>query len=116
LLAKIRRLDVLAQLYEEVIIPTSVWNELRAKPGGEVKQIRAMLKNRKFQLREATPRILKGLPLDLGVGEQEALALALELAADLVVLDDQEGDVLPRREACRSRGRLECLWRLGSGE
>ncbi|HAA90548.1 MAG: hypothetical protein XD63_1739 [Thermoanaerobacterales bacterium 50_218] len=91
LLAKINRLDLLAQLYSEVIIPVSVLKEMEAKPGEEVKQIQALLQSQKFQLRKASQRALNELPPDLGVGEQEAIALALEIEADLVILDDYLG-------------------------
>lgn len=96
LLAKIRRLDLLTQLYEEVIIPALVLDEVAVKPGNEVEQIQARVRSQKFQLRKATKRTLERLPGDLGFGEREAIALALETTADLVILDDQEG----RRVAC----------------
>lgn len=99
LLAKIHRLDLLTQLYEELIIPEFVLDEITAKPGIEVEQIQARVQGREFQLRRARKRILETLPGDLGLGEQEAIALALETTADLVILDDQHG-----RRVARQRG------------
>jgi hypothetical protein len=34
-LAKLDRLDLLAQLYREVMVPAAVWEEVAAKPGSE---------------------------------------------------------------------------------
>jgi len=79
-----------------VIIPALVLDEVAVKPGNEVEQIQARVQSQKFQLRRATKRTLEILPGDLGLGEQEASALALETTADLVILDDKQG----RRVAC----------------
>jgi predicted nucleic acid-binding protein len=98
-LAKIHRLDLLARLYEEVVIPVSVMEEVKAKPDQEMERIQALLQSQKFRLRKATEQALEGLPADLGSGEQEAIALALETEADLVKLDDQQG-----RRIARERG------------
>ena len=99
LLAKIRRLDLLAQLYDEVIIPESVLDEAGAKPDEEIAEIQTLLQGRKFQLRKAAKGILDMLPLDLGIGEREAIALALETEADFIILDDQQA-----RRVARGRG------------
>jgi predicted nucleic acid-binding protein len=50
LLAKIHQLDLLPRLYQEVVVPVSVLEEIRAKPGEEAGQIEAMLQNQEFQL------------------------------------------------------------------
>lgn len=99
LLAKIHRLELLAQLYDEVVIPASVLEEVEAKPGEEAEQVRALLQSRELLLQRGAKRTLDGLPLDLGAGEREAIALALEIAADLVILDDQQG-----RRVAREKG------------
>jgi len=101
LLSKIRRLEFLAQLYDEVVIPVSALEEVEAKPGEEAKQVQTLLQSQNFRLRKATKRTLDELPLDLGAGEREAIALALEIAADLVILDDQQGRRVAREKGCR---------------
>jgi predicted nucleic acid-binding protein len=50
LLAKIHRLDLLHQLYDEVIIPSAVLKELGAKPAEEAKQVWALLRDKKLHL------------------------------------------------------------------
>lgn len=106
LLAKIGRLDLLPQLYEEVVIPASVLHEIRAKRGTEARSIGALVRSHKFRLRRATRRALKALPADLGAGEREAIALAVELGADLVVLDDQQGRQVARETGLSVTGTI----------
>jgi len=91
LLAKIQRLDLLEQLYKEIFIPGSVLDEISAKPAEEATQIQAFLSRRVFQLHSIAKGILDGLSPELGAGEREAIALALDKKADLVILDDLQG-------------------------
>ena len=109
LLAKIHRLELLAQLYGEVIVPASVLEEMEAKPGNEVEQVRTLLQSRGFRLQRATERTLDEVPPDLGAGEREAIALALEVMADLVVLDDQQGRYVARERGLPVTGTVGIL-------
>jgi predicted nucleic acid-binding protein len=96
LLAKIGRLDTLIRLYREPMIPKSVEDELSAKPGQENNQVKAFLKEGKLQLRRVSENTLARIPVDLGRGEREAIALAIDAGADLVILDDQGGRLVAR--------------------
>jgi hypothetical protein len=98
LLAKIGRLDLLTQLYSDILVPASVLDELEAKPG-EIEKIQALIQGGDFQVQKAANENIDRIPADLGVGEREAIALAIEKNADLVILDDREG-----RKIARSRG------------
>lgn len=109
LLAKIGRLGLLSQLYEEVVIPASVLREIEAKPGEERRQIRAFVRSQRFRLGRATKQALKGVPADLGAGEREAIALAVETGADLVVLDDQLGRHVAREKGLSVTGTIGIL-------
>lgn len=109
LLAKIRRLDLLDQLYDKVSIPSSVLKEVEAKPGKETELIQSLLQRQKFQLRQATKRTLEELPPGLGAGEREAIALALETRANLVALDDQQGRHIARERGLSVTGTIGIL-------
>jgi len=109
LLAKVHRLEILAQLYDEVIIPVSVLDEVEARPGEEARQVRVLLQSQNFRLRKAAKRTLDRLLLDLGVGEREAIALASEITADLVILDDQQGRRVAREKGLSVTGTLGIL-------
>ncbi|MGB9180492.1 MAG: hypothetical protein WCB68_14765 [Pyrinomonadaceae bacterium] len=82
--------DLLARLFKRVIIPRAVWAELQSE--GTPESVSAWLANQPewLEVREAN------LPVDaalstLDQGEQEAILLAQELEADLLLMDDKDG-------------------------
>ena len=99
LLAKIHRLDTLIRLYRQLMIPKAVADEIGNKPGEENDQVQALLKKGTLQLKQVSEKILAELPIDLGRGEREAIALVIDSGADLVILDDRQ-----RRIVSRDRG------------
>ena len=108
-LAKIQRLGLLTQLYTGLVIPGAVVDEVRAKADDTAAQIQALVATPPVTVQRATPQTLAGLPVDLGPGEREAIALALETAADLVVLDDQVGRRLARVRGLQVIGTVGVL-------
>lgn len=95
-LFQLNLLDILPQLYGEVLVPEGVVRELRsgARLGVPLPDLDSTSWIRVFNVRSVAV-----LPLvaGLGMGEREVLALALELDAPLVILDDS----LARRFAQR---------------
>jgi predicted nucleic acid-binding protein len=92
----IGEIDLLAKLYGQVVIPRAVHEELmRSRAPASVK---AWIASPPPWLEILSPVPVSGLVLaDLDVGEQEAIALALQLSADLLIIDE----LLGRREAER---------------
>jgi hypothetical protein len=90
-LAAIGQLDLLRQLYVEVHIPNAVWDELNAGdknwPGYESVVAASWIKRHGVQNRP----LVVALRRDLDRGEAEGIALALELKAELILLDEREG-------------------------
>jgi hypothetical protein len=109
LLAKIGRLDTLIRLYSEPMIPKAVVDEVSTKPGKENDQVQAFLKNGMLQLRQVAEKFLAELPADLGRGEREAIALAMDAGADLVILDDQQGRIVSRDKRLAVTGPVGVL-------
>ena len=91
------------------MIPKAVEDGLSAKSGQENEQVQAFLKKGKLQLRRVSEKILAGLPVHLGRGEREAIALALDAGADLVILDDQEGRHVARDKGLSVTGTIGVL-------
>ena len=92
--------DLLPELYGHILIPDAVFEELRhdAAPS----QIRAWIAHPPAWLEI---RRISTVPTELallGTGEREAIALAEELKADLLIMDDRDA----RREATRRSLRL----------
>lgn len=90
-LARIQRLDLLPGIFESVLIPPAVAREIA--PSISVLPI---------WLRIQAPTAMPPESLQrrrLGDGEREALALAIELQADWIILDDLQQGARPRRPA-----------------
>ena len=108
LLSKIRRLDLLAQLYEQVLVPQAVLAELDEKPGPDVEVVHRLIDVDQLRVEDGPPGV-RHLPVELGRGEREAIALALACGADLILLDDQEGRTLARSKGLRISGTIGVL-------
>lgn len=99
-LARIQRLDLLAAIFESVVIPPAV-----------AREIAPSIPVLPTWLRIQAPNVLPPPSLlrrRLGDGEWEALALAIELKADWIILDD-----LPARHAAEAAG-LNVIGTLGT--
>lgn len=90
-LAWLGELELLQALYGEILIPSAVWTEVvekgSGKPGSEE------IKNASWiNVHSVTnQKLVKALRQDLDAGESEAIALALETQADLILMDERLG-------------------------
>ena len=103
-LAAIGKLGLMPLLFKQVHIPGAVWLELRA--GDIVWPGREEVDAASWIVRDRVPGspFLTELMGDLGPGEAEAIALALDLKADLVLLDEKEGRRKAQRVGLRAMG------------
>jgi predicted nucleic acid-binding protein len=89
-LARIGQLDILAQVGEQVVIPVAVYDEVvvkgAGKPGSDEVQQALWIETRDV----ADRNVVAQFRTVLGAGESEAIALAKESAAELIILDDQD--------------------------
>lgn len=110
-LAAIQHLHLLPQLYNQVIIPGAVYRELididPPVPGSVEVQAATWIEIRKAVNRNAVERLQQEVRLDLG--ESEAIALALELSADLLLIDERRGRAEANRLGLRITGILGIL-------
>jgi predicted nucleic acid-binding protein len=92
-LALIGRLDLLAQQFEGIRIPRAVRNELDALPDVAARTaIGQAIKDGWVEVLDVKPKpLLNLLLLDLHRGESEAIALAAELQAEIILIDEKEG-------------------------
>jgi uncharacterized protein len=110
-LAAIQQLHLLSQLYERVIIPEAVYCELAdinpPVPGTLEVQSVSWLEVRQVNSRITVKRLQSEVRLDLG--ESEAIALALELSAELLLIDERRGRAEADRLGLRITGLLGIL-------
>jgi hypothetical protein len=108
-LAAVRQLDLLRQLYETIFIPQAVYEELTndgdQQPGAVEVRTLAWIETRAVQDRT----LVIALQGELDKGEAEALALARELAVDLLLLDERRGRAVASRLGLHVVGLLGTL-------
>ncbi|MFK0732998.1 MAG: DUF3368 domain-containing protein [Gloeotrichia echinulata HAB0833] len=110
-LAAIDQLKLLPLLYEQVIIPEAVYRELvdidPPVPGSVEVQTATWLEVKLIANREVVERLQSEVRLD--PGESEAIALALELGADLLLIDERRGRSEADRLGIKITGLLGIL-------
>jgi len=88
-LGAIGQLDLLSRLFGEVLIPLAVQQE--------VKSVEISPESWVVPRKVESPMLPRALERELDRGEAEAIALAVELRADLLLMDERRG----RRAAAR---------------
>ncbi len=110
-LAAIQYLQLLPQLYNQITIPEAVYRELAEidppVPGTLEVQMASWLEVRQVVNRNVVERLQIEVRLD--PGESEAIALALELNADLLLIDERRGRAEANRLGVRITGLLGIL-------
>ena len=110
-LSQIGRLNLLGKLFGELSIPHAVYHEVvlegRERPGSREVREASWIKVVRVR-NEYLKRILQLL---LDEGEAEAIVLALEANASLVLLDDREARLQAKRLGLRVTGTLGILLR-----
>jgi predicted nucleic acid-binding protein len=110
-LAAVDQLRLLPLLYKQVIIPEAVYRELvdidPPVPGSAEVQAATWLEVKLITNRKVVERLQSEVRLD--PGESEAIALALELGADLLLIDERRGRAEADRLGIKITGLLGIL-------
>ena len=112
-LAIINQLDFLRQQFAEVLIPPTVLAELKTDtefPGADIVR-QALQANwlRVVEVRDA--RVSQALALELDGGEAAAIALALEMGVEAVLMDERDGRAKAKAFGLQPVGVLGVLLR-----
>jgi predicted nucleic acid-binding protein len=106
----IGHIDILPALFGKVILPTAVWDELKHPKAPLVVRSWVAAPPPWVDVRPSGP--LQDTSLEaLDAGEGAAIALAIELHADLLLMDDEEGVIAARRKGLEVAGTLGVLSR-----
>lgn len=88
-LAKIKKIELLKQIYKEVSIPEAIFSEVvtkgRGRPGVKEIENAEWIKRKTIKDR----RTVEMLSAEIGRGEAEVLVLGKELDADWLIIDDE---------------------------
>lgn len=108
-LAVLERLDLLPQIFDEIIVPTAVYEEVvthgQARPG-------AVAIAQADWLRIASPTAvptIEPLLLGLDAGEMQVLLLAREIQPDWVLIDERQARRIARAMGVPVKGTLGIL-------
>lgn len=110
-LALIKRLDLLFYLFNKVIIPKSVYNEVIERglqqSHHDARYIQKEIDEGRIEVRSASNELLKEIHNDnLHEGELEVIAVALEIRGKIVLLDDEEARLFASTFNLKIKGTL----------
>ena len=113
-LVLIGQINVLHTLFHEVTIPEAVLRELNEPDAPS--EVREWLSATPPWLIVRSVASMAGAFSELDEGEREALSLAVEVSADLVLIDDARGREAARRVGLNMTGTLGVLVRAADAE
>jgi predicted nucleic acid-binding protein len=108
-LAKVGKLELLRDYFTEILIPEAVYREcvVDGKDREDAKRIESASWIRVVDIKNID--LKKALNTVLDEGESEAIVLALQESADLILLDDYEARELARTYGLRITGTIGIL-------
>ena len=108
-LARVRRLDLLPSLYHQVFIPPAVSTELGSRNSQTSQFIHAALGSWLLVASPENHELVAKLRNNLDAGEAEAIVLAVERQASLLLLDERLGRRAARTFGLRITGLIGVL-------
>jgi predicted nucleic acid-binding protein len=111
-LSWINRLDLLAQLFEEVVVPPAVRDEVLAAPSGTLGLDRVQQAFAGAWLQVIPPAVIprpERVSEALDKGEADALLLAQQIEADILISDDSSARAEARRRGLSVVGTVGVL-------
>jgi predicted nucleic acid-binding protein len=104
----IDHIEIIRELFGHVIIPQAVWEELHNPGTPERVRIWADSSPAWVEVRQASEIFISSVA-KLGAGEREAIALAKEMNADAILMDDKKGTKESQRHGFITIGTLAIL-------
>lgn len=102
-------IHLLQQTYHQVIIPPAVFFELRALEKFDI-DLNPLLDAEWMEVRAADEKMIRAIEsFNLDEGETEAIALAREIKADVLIIDEAKGREVARKFGLQTTGLLGIL-------
>lgn len=106
-LVLIGEIELLAKLYQNIIIPQAVYDELTNEVSPA--QVRFWLKNQPEWLTVKTPAASIPSFFGLDAGETQAIQIAKELNAELLIIDEKRGRKIAKEQGLKIVGTIGIL-------
>jgi len=107
----IGHIEILPAMFERVILPAAVSRELRHPKAPKVVAGWIASPPDWVEVRETPSGNIDNPPVELDPGEEDAIALAIEIHADLLLMDDEDGVMVARSKGLEVTGTLGLLSR-----
>ena len=106
--ATINEIQILRKLFKQIIIPQAVWQEVVIRGWRESAPL---IEKADWINKEsiADHRLCNILSKELDLGEAEAIVMAIEFNADLILLDELEARNLAEIQGLKYMGSIGCL-------
>ena len=108
-LSRVDRLGLLKEVFDEVTVPDAVWRELTER--GDWRAGASEITAASWLIRRSVTRVdlVQALTLTLGQGEAEAIVLAQEVHADVLLMDEKRGRAAAEHLGLRVTGLIGVL-------
>jgi predicted nucleic acid-binding protein len=106
-LLKLNRLEILKELYDEIIIPSAVYLEI--ENGKHKEYYKDLTKLSWIRIQKIQNKLSFKYFLDMDAGEAEAIILATEIGADLIILDEKLGRFHAKHAELKVTGTIGIL-------
>jgi predicted nucleic acid-binding protein len=104
---KISKIEILKDLYSEIIIPQAVFNEI--EEGKNKAYYEDLSKIEWIHIQEIADKNSVKFFNDLDAGEAEAIVLAKEIGAELVIIDEKLGRFFAKQAGLKITGTIGVL-------
>ncbi len=104
----IDHIDILRELFGRIMIPQAVWEEFHNQGTPEIVRLWVDSSPSWLEVRQASETFIASVG-QLGAGEREAVALAKELNADAILMDDRKATKEARKHGLTTIGTLAIL-------
>ena len=108
-LAIIGHLHLLPAVFNEVVIPTAVYNEITLTGAGLPGSAEIAVANWVSVVSVKNRSLVDSFRAELQIGESEAIVLAMELKADLLLIDEALGRAIASKNGLKIMGLLGVL-------
>jgi predicted nucleic acid-binding protein len=112
-LSKLGITEPALRLFDRTVIPSSVKDEVFSKYDEAADTLEKLQKEKRLTvLGSRNVRLLNALKQRIGKGEAEAIAIAVEIGADIIILDDHAARVEALRLGFQVKGTLGIIKKL----